>query len=165
MASPFVRTEFRGQVLKVLRRLEDAADDTKPAMASVGRALTARVELGFRRGEDPWGSAWDSVRRGGQPLRDSGRLARSITPDADADGVTLGTNVLYAPVHQFGATIRAKNHPFLTFKVGERWVKKKAVEIPARPFFPVRGGDVDLPEAWAGDVLRILTDHLRRAEA
>lgn len=38
-----------------------------------------------------------------QILADSGRLRDSITAKADKDSVTVGTNVEYAAVHQFGA--------------------------------------------------------------
>ena len=60
----------------------------------------------------------------------SGNLRRSITHEAKADFAKVGTNVVYAPVHEFGATIIPKTAKFLRFKVGGRWVRTKKVIIP-----------------------------------
>lgn len=68
----------------------------------------------------------------------TGRLKSSINGTSQMVGniVTgkIGTNVVYAPIHEFGGVIRAKNSPYLRFKIGDRWVSKKQVTIPARPF-------------------------------
>ena len=66
----------------------------------------------------------------------TGTLRRSIamTPHRSQGFVDVGTNVVYARVHEFGAVIRAKNAPFLKFQVGGKWVQKKQVLAPARPF-------------------------------
>jgi phage gpG-like protein len=47
----------------------------------------------------------DKKRAGGQILQDTGRLANSITPSSDADSATIGTNVIYAAIHQMGGKI------------------------------------------------------------
>ena len=39
-----------------------------------------------------------------------------------------------AQTHEHGAIIRAKSG-FLTFKIGNQWIKRRSVRIPARPFF------------------------------
>ncbi|HYW76729.1 MAG TPA: phage virion morphogenesis protein [Gammaproteobacteria bacterium] len=76
----------------------------------------------------------------GQVLnRRTGRLSRSIHSEpARREGSTIlgrvGTNLIYAPVHEFGATIRAKRAKYLRFKVGGQWVMKEQVTIPARPY-------------------------------
>ncbi|MDE2101877.1 MAG: phage virion morphogenesis protein [Patescibacteria group bacterium] len=44
------------------------------------------------------------------------------------------TNLIYAKVHEYGKTITAKNVPFLKFQVDGRWVQKRQVTIPARPY-------------------------------
>lgn len=75
----------------------------------------------------------------------SGNLRRSITVNmlSELSG-EVGTNLIYAPVHEFGATIHAKNFPYLHFKVGAKgirgkeggeWVMVKQVTIPPRPYF------------------------------
>jgi phage gpG-like protein len=50
--------------------------------------------------------------------------------------------VIYGPVHQFGATIQAKHAAYLRFVVGGKWVSKKEVTIPARPFLGIEDRQV-----------------------
>ena len=50
---------------------------------------------------------------------DSGHLRRSLTHRVHEDYAEIGTNLIYAPVHEFGATIRAKNAPRLVFRIRE----------------------------------------------
>lgn len=66
-------------------------------------------------------------------LRGSLRASRTSVGSSGIEG-SIGTNVEYAGVHEFGATIKAKNGPYLHFNVGGQWVRKKSVTIPARPF-------------------------------
>lgn len=89
----------------------------------------------------------------------SGLLRASINyskPEKDGDEWVerIGTNVIYARIHEFGGVIRPKNKKYLRFKVlssmrfmslrgnkrlrnpvgSYRWVATKKVTIPARPF-------------------------------
>ena len=90
--------------------------------------------------------------------RGSGRLRASITiskPTKEGDDyiTRIGTNLIYARIHEYGGIIRAKNKPFLCFQVPTgsvifskrggmlkrprtmwQWVRVKEVTIPARPF-------------------------------
>lgn len=51
-------------------------------------------------------------------------------------GATIGSRLIYAAVHEFGATIKAKRAKFLTFFIpGVGWRRKKQVVIPARKPF------------------------------
>lgn len=45
------------------------------------------------------------------------------------------SNLVYAAIHEFGGVIRAKNKPYLVFKVNGHWYRKKQVTIPKRPYF------------------------------
>jgi phage virion morphogenesis protein len=104
-------------------------------MNRLGRVMRTQVQRSFDTGKDPDGNAWKPTIRGGQILRDTGRLRNSIDYQVHGDDeVHIGTNVIYAPVHQFGATIRAKNARYLKFMVGGKFVQKRSVTIPARPF-------------------------------
>lgn len=137
-----------------LRALERALANPRPMYAAIGRVLVNRIRLCFRLGVDPWGTPWLPLKlRKGQPLRDTGRLANSVSAQASADDVVVGTNVRYAATHQFGATITPK-------KAGGRLVFRgpngtvifaKKVVVPARPFMPLRsyGGPPALPPAWS----------------
>ena len=149
-----------------LQLLQSAAANPQPVYATVGRVMVNRIRLCFKLGIDPWGNPWQALKlRKGQPLRDTGRLNRSIVSSVDATGVTVGTNVKYAPVHQFGATIVPKNKPRLVFKgPGGKLIFAKKVTIPARPFRPLRrDAQVALPPAWALLVLRSIKSYLQTA--
>lgn len=81
---------------------------------------------------------------GYQILQDSGRLAASITQSFDAGSATVGTNLVYAAIHQFGGRtkahiIRAKNARALSIPgVGFRTqVRHPGSVIPARPFLAI----------------------------
>lgn len=94
----------------------------KPAMENIGRVLKTGAQLRFRSTSGPdgaqWVKSWRASHEGGQTL--SGprrRLRNSITYDAQAGSVAVGTNVVYAAIHQFGGIIRAKAGPFLSIPV------------------------------------------------
>ena len=46
----------------------------------------------------------------------------------------VGTDVPYAAIQNFGGIIRARNAEYLTFKIKGKWVKVKAVQIPAQRY-------------------------------
>lgn len=138
--------------------------NTQPMMAGIGAVLVNRIRLGFRTGTDPWGRPWAPLKmRKGQPLRDTGRLQRSIGYAASADQVTVGTNVLYAKVHQFGAIIKPVRAAFLIFvnRITGKKVLAKQVTVPARPFLPILGGQISLPPAWTGAVVGVIERRLQ----
>lgn len=70
----------------------------------------------------------------------SGHLRRSVHTVLHGKGrkagATVGTSVIYAAVHEFGATIRAKRAKYLRFKIpGIGFRSVKQVRIPARQPF------------------------------
>jgi phage virion morphogenesis protein len=150
-----------------LKLLQSAIDNPQPVYATVGRVLVNRIRLCFKLGIDPWGNPWQALKfRKGQPLRDTGRLNRSIVSKVDATGVTVGTNLIYAPVHQFGATIVPKNKPRLVFPgPNGKLIFAKKVTIPERPYMPLRRGatEVALPPDWALLVIRSIKSYLQHA--
>lgn len=68
----------------------------------------------------------------------TGRLRRSIHPELEYGPgravATVGTNVIYARTHEYGATITPKKAKALRFRIGEKWVTTKKVVIPERSF-------------------------------
>jgi len=66
----------------------------------------------------------------------TGTLRKSITYKMRKNPVmaSVGTNLVYAPIHEYGGTIRAKGSGYLRFKMGDKWVTTKSVKIPARPY-------------------------------
>lgn len=103
------------QVMAALRRLAAFGRGAVAVMRNVARYMKSSAQLRFRRQAGPDGQRWWPSRRakedGGQTLRLTGRLLRSITWRAGPDYAEAGTNVAYAAVHQFGirklVTIRA----------------------------------------------------------
>jgi phage gpG-like protein len=75
-----------------------------------------------------------------QGLRKTGNLINSIqkreseVSDTSAS-VDVGTNVIYAAIHEFGGIIKAKVAKYLCFMTDDgQWHKVKSVTMPARPF-------------------------------
>lgn len=46
-----------------------------------------------------------------------------------------GASRVYQRVHEHGGVIRAKNKPYLVFKIGGRWVRVKQVRIRKKEYF------------------------------
>lgn len=71
-----------------------------------------------------------------QGLIEEGRLRASIAVIRLASMLfSIGTNVIYAAIHEFGGTIRAKAGKWLRFKTKDgQWHTVKEVTIPARPY-------------------------------
>lgn len=135
----------------------------QPLLAEVARSLVAQEFEGSR---DPYGRPWAPLkRRKGQPLLDTGRLRNSFGVDSFSDNsFRFGTDVVYAGVHQDGATFtqaaRVNAHKrggqFLSRKAAGSESRKKLkvsfspehqVEVPQRQILP----EGDLPDAWADE--------------
>lgn len=161
-----IRIELQDASLKAkLAALDAAVANPRPLYATIGRVLVNRIRLCFKLGVTPWGNPWAPLKiRKGQPLRDTGRLNRSITSRVDSTGVTVGTNVAYAPVHQYGATIVPKTKPSLVFPgPGGKPIFAKKVFVPPRSFMPLRPGveAAELPPDWSAHVEATVRDYLR----
>lgn len=83
-------------------------------------------------------------------------LYGSLVVQAEGNVLRWGSNKVYAPVHQFGATIRPKNGRALSFEMGGRHFLRQSVTIPARPFLGLTTEDRD-------DIMEELEGFLRRA--
>ncbi|MDI3480793.1 MAG: hypothetical protein PWQ97_448 [Tepidanaerobacteraceae bacterium] len=126
----------------------------------IGEYVVSSTQQRFRAGKSPSGEKWPKSIRAkidrGQTLRDTKRLQNSITSKAGYDKVEIGTNVKYAAVHQFGATIKPKRKNYLKFKIGKRWAQKKKVDIPKREFLGINNNDKD-------EILKIINRHIEEA--
>lgn len=158
-------------VRKALLELHKAAGDISPALNVVGRVVRERVRLGFKMGRSPYGQAWSPLKiRQGQPLRDTGRLQESINYRVGGSGddqyVDVGTNYgpleggkTVAAVHQYGAVIKPKTAKFLRFMGANGFIFAKRVVIPARPFLPIQGDQLVMPDSWNKSILAALKKH------
>lgn len=132
------------QVRRAFARLGWLMDNTTPIMSAIGTALVASTHMRFATQTDPDGQAWSALnpayavaKRNSRILTESGRLRDSVNSKAGSDQVRVGTNVIYAAIHQFGGTIKPVSATHLYFRIGNRLVKADSVTLPARPFLGI----------------------------
>ncbi len=112
------------EVMSYLRILDRKLSDMTPVMRAIGEIVVTQTDEAFESGQSPAGASWPKSRRaertGGQTLIDTARLRNSITRQVAASGVTVGSGVVYAAIHQLGGATGRKHRTIL----------------PARPFLP-----------------------------
>lgn len=108
----------------ILNELAGRMGDLTPVMQTIGEIIVEQTDTAFETGVAPDGTAWPASGRalatGGQTLIDTAVLRNSINVLATENQVEVGTNVLYAAIHQLG---------------GKAGRGKKTI-MPARPFLP-----------------------------
>lgn len=171
------RVEGVAAAQDVLRRMIAQSDDLRPALDEIGGMLVVSTQARFEAERGPDGTAWPALsprtlkRRGAgaRALRHSARLYQSITHRVQGNTVTVGTNVVYAAIHQFGAEIerharsqqarwtsRGPNKGRFAKRGGRAgWVTIGGgrIRIPARPF-------LGLDDADRQEIAAILLRHL-----
>ena len=113
-----VRNQEVEQAITALLGSINLAGGLTPAMQAVAALLKAGTDLRFKEQRAPDGTPWRPTHRGGTILRLTSRLRNSITPRSDASSAGVGTNLIYAPIHQFGGTIRASKGKYLAIPIG-----------------------------------------------
>lgn len=152
------------QVLENFARLERAMGNTTPVMNAIGTGLVSSTTKRFVSQTDPDGVTWAAVndeyaegKKNSRILTESGRLRDSITHKASRDAVLVGSNVIYAAIHQFGGVINAKSGGRLSFFIGGKLARPTSVTMPARPYLGISKDD----ENMIGDVIKgFVTRHL-----
>lgn len=129
-----VRVDLNG-VDAELRRLGQL-DDLKTPLRRSGTYMERQIGLRFRKADwkplSPLTLRLHPHRVGGKPLNDSGKLKMSVTSGAvkrvTAKKLQYGTNLIYAPLHNFGGKgswNRVPKREFLYFdQKNERAVKR-----------------------------------------
>lgn len=111
MSGAGYRLELNGGDKAIARLSAVAAglDHAAPLFDEIGAYLVTATERRFETGIDPEGNPWPPSLRvlahGGKTMILSTRLFRSITHNAWDEGTEVGTNVVYAAIHQFGGEI------------------------------------------------------------
>lgn len=148
-----------------LARLAAFGRDPGPALKVIGQDLITSTQERIRDQVSPDGAAWPALRpdyaavkRGSGMLVESGRLIGSLTRRVDGPQLLVGTNVLYAAIHQFGGVIRPKSGSRLRFRIGRREVFARQVTVPARPFLGISPQDRE-------DMIETIEAHIRRVLA
>lgn len=160
------------QLQAALQRLEYAGVDLSPAMRKIAGALEKITEDNLEaEGRPRWKPLAESTKHGRlggskaykkngelsaaaqrrkdagfRILQHTGQLASSVTTDYDSNQAVVGSNKVYAAIHQFG---------------GEAGRGRK-VEIPARPYLPITTDGKLQPEARE-EVLDTILRHLKTA--
>ena len=136
-----IRTNFSKITLDIQGKC-DKLKNMKPVMSRIAQDMVKESQMNFRNSKGPDGKSWEklssvtiSMRRKGssKPLVNTGTLRRSISGRATSNQAIAGTNLIYAPIHQFGGTIKPRNKKALKFGKNTR----TSVTIPARPYLGV----------------------------
>lgn len=143
------RVEFRAEGLKkALHEAGERAADLTPLMDMIGSHLVGAAQKRIdTTNVSPEGAAWPKSLRatlagGGPTLYDSGHLWRNINYAASSREVQIGSNLIYAAIHQFGGEIRPKNGDALVFTLANgATVVAGKVTIPARPYLGISDED------------------------
>ena len=148
-----------------LQQLIDEIDFTikqckniSPILHEVGNLAKNEAELSFEKETSPFGDKWTPLskqtlkhKKGSKILTESSMLQSSInsrtklqqTKTSTQGSVSIGTNLEYAPIHQFGG------------KAG----KNLKANIPARPFLPFKDGDI--PNDLKEDIKETILSHFK----
>lgn len=111
------------KVVALLNKVAEKTANRAPLMRSLAGTMESAVLQNFESGGRP---KWKGIEhRQGTPLVDTENLMSSITSFYDNDSALVGTNVIYAAIHQFGG------------KAG----RGLSVTIPARPFLQLTEQD------------------------
>ena len=135
------------EVSGALDGLLAALGDLTPVFKNIGEHVQATTIDRFAEQKSPEGVPWKpllpiyaATKKGPGILRETGQMAQIVYQVAE-DMLQVGTNAIYAAVHQFGATIRPKEKKALAFMLGGQQVIVSKVEIPARPFLGLTADD------------------------
>jgi len=134
-------------VQKKLEKMVELAVDRRKIMRIIAGLMKHAVEENFEKeGRPKWPPLSPVTIKArqmkgywpGKILQQTGGLASSISSYSDNDKAVVGTNVVYAAIHQFGG------------KAG----KLRKVNIPARPYLQLTDEDME-------EILKAIKDYLK----
>ena len=144
-----IKVEIKDEVTKKLNELTSKINDIKPLLNQIGYTLIEQVEENFEN-ESFFGEKWTPLttttkrqkeKKGYKKiLQNRGTLAESIDFTIQNNKLILGTNIKYAPIHQFGG-VAGKSH---------------TAKIPARPFLPIKPNTQELPKETENEILEVI---------
>ncbi len=164
-----IKIEVTVHNIEALTTLQARLKDLSPVMQHASLVLLTGVSRTFSNETDPnTGEKWQPLaattllerakkRYTGSMLKRTGDLAKSVHPEHDKHSALVGTNKVYAAIHQFGGQIKRNPrtqilHFRKTVSGQYRFAKKNdkrtklamkanvgsyTINIPARPFLGV----------------------------
>jgi phage virion morphogenesis protein len=153
--------EFRiddAEIKQLIEGLSYRLKSMRPAMNLVGEIVVESVQRNFEQRRSPKGDQWKPVspdyaawkgRKGYDPgniLILHNILMKSIHRKATETEVRVGTNIVYAAIHQFGGPIKKATRPTRSTMRNAREhfaarVLSRPTIMPARPYLGVRDDD------------------------
>lgn len=126
------------EIQKLLKKLISKTENLRPLMRNIAGIMLDSVEENFEKEgrPDKWqGLAKPTIKQRtkkgywpGRILQVRGELASSITSKFDENSAVVGTNKVYAAIHQLGG------------KAG----RNKKVKIPARPYLLISDSEINV---------------------
>lgn len=146
----FIRIEIDDRRVKAaLARMHARLRDLRPFMKIAGEILVQGTQERFNTMRDPEGRPWKALSPAYQRVKERnkdrilvlyGHLEAGIHYQLEGSRtVHVGSNLIYAAIHQFGGVIRPKSKKALFFPGAKHPVG--AVRIPARPYLGMSGRD------------------------
>ncbi|MBF0454954.1 MAG: phage virion morphogenesis protein [Magnetococcales bacterium] len=134
MAGSSATLDWGGFDTAIKAGIEKLASGRQQMNAEIGEMLVTSVKQRFKDEKGPDGKAWEPSKRDGKTLTDTARLKNSIGYEATSDLTAVGSNVVYARIHQKGGET-GRGH---------------AVNLLARPFLGINEED----QAEAAEIIR-----------
>jgi phage virion morphogenesis protein len=123
MAGVTIQLDCR-ELDQALDCLEAFAANPQALLLEAGEIVLSQAQGSFENQAAPDGTPWQPSQRalaeGGQTLVDSGQLLASLGMEVLPDSVMVGSNKVYAAIHQLGGMAG----------------RGRKVELPARPYLP-----------------------------
>lgn len=146
------------QVQRLFQEIRRFGGDPAPLLQDIAFLGESSTRARFRSQTGPDGQRWKPSLRaqlnGGKTLTKDGHLGDSVGSYVNQKSAVWGVNRIYAAIHQFGGTIKAKGAGGLRFAIpGLGWRTVSKVDIPARPYLGLSDDDRQ-------DILDLVSDHL-----
>lgn len=133
---------------RALDSLMSSLKNTKPVMEDISNLMMKDIHEHFEDEKGDENKKWKkSIRagmQGGKTLTDKGFLKGELFQESTNTQASIVSKTEYASIHNFGGVIRAKNKPFLRFKIGDKWSSKKEVTMPERRFMWISNKSINM---------------------
>lgn len=134
----------------VLDRAARHFNNLSPLLGAVKNELVESTIRRFDQGIDPEGMPWQGVspitkaarseRQGGErPLMDTGELRASVSGYVEGDKIHIGSDKIYARIHQEGGVIRPRQARFLVIPLNAEARREGIKRLSEKGLFRPRG--------------------------